>query len=56
MTWGNALEALTVLVALVVALGFMWGCGGGGVGKNPPLSDNAKASMRRFLDEQNRRG
>jgi uncharacterized protein YneF (UPF0154 family) len=23
-----------------------------GVGKNPPLSDEAKAAMRRFLDEQ----
>jgi hypothetical protein len=42
--------ALLSVAAVVGAL--MTFASGNGVGRNPPLSDEAKAAMKRFLEEQ----
>lgn len=47
----DVLLALAAVGGLLL-LGLMWGSGGGGVGKNPPLSPEARQKMREFLDKE----
>lgn len=46
------LEFLIGVILLLVVATTPFLPGGGGVGRNPPLSNEATAAMKKFLDEQ----
>jgi hypothetical protein len=55
VSWLNVAEFVLLLIALGGLL-MMFGAGGRDVGRNRPLSEDALAKQREWLDEEARRG